>query len=151
MHGTFWRRSPLSAYLHHSLASGQITGREHSPAHQQKIGLKIYWAWPHPSEQNPVSPSVSLSHEETSISLLSFSIRGHTEWKPQSQKTNQTDHTDLVWSQPCLTPWNHDPCHVGPPKSDRSCWRVLTKCGPLENRMSNHFNILALRTPWTVW
>ena len=29
-------------YLHHILASGQITGREHSPAHQQKIGLKIY-------------------------------------------------------------------------------------------------------------
>ena len=29
-------------YLHRSLASGQITGREHSPAHQQKIGLKIY-------------------------------------------------------------------------------------------------------------
>ena len=29
-------------YLHHSLASGQITGREHSPALQQKIGLKIY-------------------------------------------------------------------------------------------------------------
>ena len=28
-------------YLHHSLASGQITGREHSPAHQQKIELKI--------------------------------------------------------------------------------------------------------------
>ena len=29
-------------YLHHSLASGQITGREHSPTLQQKIGLKIY-------------------------------------------------------------------------------------------------------------
>ena len=29
-------------YLHHSLATGQITGREHSPEHQQKIGLKIY-------------------------------------------------------------------------------------------------------------
>ena len=29
-------------YLHHSLLSGQITGREHSPAHQQKIALKIY-------------------------------------------------------------------------------------------------------------
>ena len=29
-------------YLHHSLASGQITEREHSPALQQKIGLKIY-------------------------------------------------------------------------------------------------------------
>ena len=30
-------------YLHHSLAPGQTTGREHSPAHQQKIGWKIYW------------------------------------------------------------------------------------------------------------
>ena len=29
-------------YLHHSLVSGQIKGREHSSAHQQKIGLKIY-------------------------------------------------------------------------------------------------------------
>ena len=29
-------------YLHHSLASSQTTGREHSPALQQKIELKIY-------------------------------------------------------------------------------------------------------------
>ena len=32
-------------YLHSlqsSLASGQVTGREHNPTHQQKIGLKIY-------------------------------------------------------------------------------------------------------------
>jgi len=29
-------------YLHNSLASGQTTGKKHSPAHQQKIGLKIY-------------------------------------------------------------------------------------------------------------
>ena len=28
--------------LHRCVASGQTTGREHSPAHQQKIGLKIY-------------------------------------------------------------------------------------------------------------
>ena len=34
---------------------------------------------------------------------------------------------------------------------DGSCWRVLTKCGPLEKGMANHFSILALRTPWTVW
>ena len=66
-------------YLHHSLLSGQITGRGHSPTHQQKIVLKIYWAWPHPSEQDPVSPLVSLSHQEASISLLSFSVRGQTE------------------------------------------------------------------------
>ena len=64
---------------YHSLVLGQKTGREHSPAHQQKIGLKIYRARPRPSEQDPVSPSVSLSPQEASISLLSFSIRRQTE------------------------------------------------------------------------
>ena len=34
------------------------------------------------------------SHQEASISLLSFSIRGQTDRKPQSQKTNQSDQRD---------------------------------------------------------
>ena len=29
---------------------------------------------------------------------------------------------------------------------DESWWRVLTKCGPLEKEMANHFSILALRS-----
>ena len=41
--------------------------------------------------------------------------------------------------------------HVGPPKMDRSWWRVLTKRGPLEKGMANHLSILVLRIPWTVW
>ena len=110
-------------------------GGEHSPTYQQKNGLKIYWAWPHPSEQDPVSSSVSLSHQEASKGLLSFSIRGQTDWKPHC----------------FLTQWNHEPGHVGPPKMDGSLWRVLTKRGPLEKGMANHFSIFALRTPWTVW
>ena len=36
---------------------------------------------------------------------------------------------------------------MGPPKMDRSRWRGLTECGPLEKGMANHFSILALRTP----
>ena len=36
-------------------------------------------------------------------------------------------------------------------KTDRSWGRVLTKRGPLEKVMANHFSILALRTLWTVW
>ena len=83
--------------------------------HQQKIGLKIYWAWPRSLEQDPVSPSVSFSHQEASISLLSFSIRGQTDWKPQSQKTNRSDHMDHS-----LTQWNCEPCHVGPPEMESS-------------------------------
>ena len=33
---------------------------------------------PCPSEQDPVSPTVSVSHQEASISLLSLSLRGQT-------------------------------------------------------------------------
>ena len=69
----------------------QQIGREHSHTHQQKNGLKIYWAWPHPSKKDPISPTVSLFHQEASISFLSLLIRGQTEWKSQSQKINQTD------------------------------------------------------------
>ena len=65
-----------------------------SPTHQQQIGWKIYWTWPHPSEQDPVSPTVSISHQEASISLLYLSFRGQTGWKLQSKKTNQTNHMD---------------------------------------------------------
>ena len=54
-----------------------------------KIWLKIYWAWP--IRTRPSFP-LSLSHQEASISLLSFSSRGQIEWKPQSQKTKQSDH-----------------------------------------------------------
>ena len=63
-------------YLHNSLASGQIRGREGT-----KLGpstenwIKDLLSTLHPSEQDPVSLSVSLSHQEASISLLSFSIR----------------------------------------------------------------------------
>ena len=60
-----------------------------------------------PSDQDTVSLSISLSHQEASISLLSLSIREQTEWKSQSQKTNQTDHmtTSLsnsmkLWAMP---------------------------------------------------
>ena len=81
-------------YLHHNLVSGQKTGRGHSPAHQQKIELKVYWAWPCPPEQDPVSLTVSLPHQEASISLLSLSMKGWTESKSQTQKTNQSDHMD---------------------------------------------------------
>ena len=57
-------------HLHQSLVSGQTTGKGHSPTHQQKIGQKIYWAWPYPSEQDPVSPSISPIRKLPSASYL---------------------------------------------------------------------------------
>ena len=70
-------------------------------------------------------------------------------------KTTITENSSN-WShgtQLCLTQWNYEPCHVGPAKKDSSWWRVLTKHGPLEKEIANHFNTLAFRAPWTqkVW
>ena len=45
-----------------------------------------------------------------------------------------------LWAMPCR-----------PPKMDGSWWRLLTKRGPLDKGMANHFSILALRIPQTVW
>ena len=64
-HKSFWRRCHCP---YQSLALGETTGRECSPTHQQKIGLKIYWAWPCPLEQRkaqfypqPVPPTRKLA------------------------------------------------------------------------------------------
>ena len=93
-HKSFGRRLPVPP-LHLPKFGFRPNYRgEHSPTHQQKIGLKIYWVWPRPPEQDPVFPTASSSHQEVSTSLLSSSIRGQTEWKPQSQETNQTEHMD---------------------------------------------------------
>ena len=80
---------------HHWLQAKLQGGTQ--PTHQQKTGLKIYKQWP------CFTHSKSL-HQEASTSLLLSSIRGQTEvkiiipWlperKPQSQKTNQSDHMD---------------------------------------------------------
>ena len=55
-----------------------------------------------------------------------------------------------IWSQgpqPCLTQWNYEPSHVGPPKMDMSWWRVLTKHGPLEKGIANHFQFTFIHGP----
>ena len=45
--------------------------------------------------------------------------------------------------QPCLAQGNYEPCLVGPPTTEGSWQRVLTKRGPLEKGMANHFSIPA--------
>ena len=122
--------------------SGQTTGREHSPTHQQEIGLKIYWAWPCPPDQDLVFPTASPSHQDVRL------------WTPIPQRADIMETTirenEPKW-WPCITQWNFEPCHIGPPKTAGLWQRDMTKRGSLEKEMANHFSILALRTPWTVW
>ena len=65
--------------------------REHSSTHQQKIRLKIYCAWLCPSEQDPISSSVSLSHQEVSIRLLPSPSEGR-----QDENHNHRKPTNLI-------------------------------------------------------
>ena len=74
-------------YLRHSLASGQTTGTEHSPAHQQKIGLKIYRAWPRQSELGfsfPLSQSLPSGSFHKPLILL--------HQRADRMKTTRTEH-----------------------------------------------------------
>ena len=60
-------------------------------SHQQEIGLKIYQKLPCPSELDPISPSVNLSHQEASISLLSPPAGGR-----QNESRNHRKLTNLI-------------------------------------------------------
>ena len=72
--------------------------------------------------------------------------RGHQRantLKPYSQKTSPSNHTRTT----ALSNSVKLSMPVGQPKTGGSRWRDLTKCGPLEKGMANHFSILALKTP----
>ena len=79
-------------YLHHSLVSGQTTGRKHIPAHLQKIGLKIYWAWPVVLEKTLESPldckEIQPVHPKGDQSWLMLKLKlqyfGHLMWRTDS-------------------------------------------------------------------
>ena len=93
MHWSFEGSHHYLYYFHHGLASGQATGRNTAPPNK-KHWIKDLLSIAPPIRTRPSFPSVRLFHQEASISLLSFSIRGQTDWKPQSQKTDQSDHKD---------------------------------------------------------
>ena len=86
----------------------RFLGREHSSTHQQKIGLKTYWACPCPPEQDPVFPTASPFHQESFASLLPSSIRGQTEWNHSHRKltkwitwTTALSSSTKLWAKLC--------------------------------------------------
>ena len=142
LHRTFWRRSHYLHYLHQSLVSGQTTGREHRPTHQMKIWFNIFWAQPHPSEQDPVSPRVSLSQQEASIRLLSYTS--------EDRQNENHNHKKLVK----LITWTTALSNSMKLWATQDGWVIVESSGkmwPTQVVMANHFNILALSIPWGIW
>ena len=95
-------------YLHYSFVLGQTTRRKHSPVHQQKIGLRIYQACPFPSEQDPDFPTVSLSHQEASISSYPYPSEdrqnendSHRKWIKLITWTTAFSNSTKPWAMPC--------------------------------------------------
>ena len=97
----------------------------------------FFWNYDPVDVGNLVSGSFAFS--KSSLNIWKFSV--HVLLKPSLE---DFEH-DLA------SMWNECNCVVVWPKMGRSWWRDLTECGPLEKGMANHFSILALKTPWTVW
>ena len=131
-------------YLCHSLAPGNNSeGTQPCPSTENWI--KDLLSVAPPSKQDPVSPSVSLSHQEASIGPLpSPSESRYTENHNHRKLTNL-----ITWTTALSNAMNLWAMLCGPPKLDGSWWRGLTKCGPLEKGRGNQY--FCLRTPWTVW
>ena len=96
-----------------------------------KVCGAITWACSLPSGPYPAAPSIFF------FFFFFFFVTQRGLWALSSPTRDGP--------QPCLTQWNYEPCRVG----HGSWWRVLTKHGPLEKGMANHFSVFALRTPWT--
>ena len=147
--GTFERSHHYLHYLHHSLASGQKAGRAHRPTHQQKIGLKIYWAWPHISEQDPYSPTASISHPGSFHKPLTLI---HQRADKQDGNHNYRKLTKLITWITALS--NSMKLWAMPYRAIQDRWVMVEssdKTWSTGGGTANHFSILALRTPWTVW
>ena len=58
-----------------------------------------------------------------------------------------------IWSQDHSLVWLSEtkPCRAGPPKTDRVIVERSERTWSTGEGNGNHFSILALRTPWTVW
>ena len=146
-----WTELPY--YLHHSLASGQTTRREHSPSTENQI--KNFWAWPCPPEWDSVSPSVSLSHQEVSISFFPDSSVG------KESTCNAGDPSSIPRLRrsprkgigyPLQYSWASLVAQLVKNLSAmRETWvRSLGWEYSLEKGRATHSSVLAWRIPWTV-
>ena len=95
---------PLSRWCHPTISSSAIPFSSHLQSFPASGSFQMSQFFTSGGQSTGASASASvLSMNECSglsvpwgsfHNLLSFSIRGQTEWKPQSQKTNQSDHID---------------------------------------------------------
>ena len=120
------------------------------------------WAdWPQGGQQQPwgwgALCSWASSNIGSSLPQTPFPATpaGPLPWPLGSMLTNNQQLDEGLYTQwgPAVGQPGCRSCHPATWSSWRACpaSQGLTKRGPLEKGMANHFSILALRTPWTVW
>ena len=81
----------------------QTAGRKHSLTHQQKTGLKIYRAWPYPSEPYQDTPSQSLP--SGSFHRLLILIHQRAVGMPSRSFMSDYLPPHGLWPTKLLCPW----------------------------------------------
>ena len=96
----------------------------------------------------PVSPFRKI--EQCSYPHSSENRQKKQELQPHRLQENH-NHRKLTkmitWIRACVTQKCHEPCHAGPPKMERSWWRVLTKYGPLRREWQTTLVFLPQEIP----
>ena len=87
-----WGRHYLYYPYQFGLRSNNREGTQ--PCSSTENWIKDLLSMAPPIRTRPSFPHSHCLPSEASLSLLPLPVRGQTEWKPQSQKTNQTDHMD---------------------------------------------------------
>ena len=144
---SFWRRSSLLP-----LPLPYFGIRPNYEVGTQAHPLAENWIKDLLSMALPTRASPSFPHSQSLQSGCLHKPLTLIHQREKRMKTTITKITKMIsWTTACVTLLNHEPCCIGPPKTGRSWWSVLAIHGPLEKGMANHFSILVLRSPWTVW
>ena len=93
-------------YLHHSLVSGQKTGRAYRLTNQLKIGLKIYWAWTCPWEQTQFPPLSVSPFRKLPWASFPYPSEGrqnetHKKLSKLTTWTTALSNSMKLWAMPC--------------------------------------------------
>ena len=106
-----------------------------------------YWAWTLPIKARPRFPhSQSLPSGSFRKSLILIYQRTGKMKTTITENYPNCSHGSL----PCLTQWNYEPCHAGPPKTDRSQWSSDETWSTGEGN-GKPLQYSCLENPWTIW
>ena len=148
-----WPPDMKSQHTGKDLDAGKDWGQEKRGGSKNEMAGWHHWWNEHEVGQTPgngegkggLACCSPCGHKESGITTTTpgLALNSKTKYKAFNFNESQPCYGEGI----CITQWTYESYHAGPPKTDGSQWRVLTKHGPLEEGMANHSSILAMRIP----